>query len=241
MRVGTGRSAEAERRDALRRRLYAPDVTEAEVAAYRATRRTPVDRARIAVVAGAVLLVAAVVIVVLVSTRPPAAVAPPRASLSSAVPPALTQSTIPASASMRLAFVGALQEGRSAGLLPFFLAHPTARPANLRTNGRADSTEYSGHGSSTIALDPSALAEHGGRVTVIVVTDRAAAFTWTAERIAQRNDRSGPVVTLATQRGSTRPGEPVASTFVYDGGAPARLALELGARVHWGAVVVFTD
>lgn len=251
----TRRPAEAARLDALRRRLYAPGVTEDDVAAYRSAEtdaasheptaplaRVVAHRTRATIVAGGVLLVVVAAAGLLV-THPLAAITAPRATSTPTptTPAGITQARVPASSSTRLMFVDLLQEGGGPGLLQYLYGHPSFLPGNLRTNSRADSTEYSGRGTSTIALDPSASAQHGGRVTVILVTDRAAAFSWSAERIAQRNDRSGPVVTLAAHPGTTRPGEPVTSTFVYDGEAPARLALNLGGAVHWGAVVVFTD
>lgn len=255
MRVDPRRPPDAERLDALRRRLYAPGVTQDDVAAYRSAEtgaasqeptappaRIVAARTRATIVAGGVVLVVAAVAALLI-THPLAAVTAPRATSTStpSTPAGITQARVPASSSTRLMFVDLLQEGGGPGLLQYLYGNPTFLPANLRTNSRADSTEYSGLGTSTIALDPSASAQHGGRVTVILVTDRAAAFSWSAERIAQRNDRSGPVVTLASHPGTTRPGEPVTSTFVYDSSAPARLALNLGGTVHWGAVVVFTD
>lgn len=257
----TRRPAEAARLDALRRRLYAPGVTEDDVAAYRSAEtdaasheptappaRVVADRRRAVIVAGGVLLVVVAVAALLI-THPLAAITASRAasratstsSPSSSPSAGIAQAAVPASSSTRSTFVHLLREGEGPGLLQYLYENPTFLPGNLRTTSRADSTEFSGSGTSTIALDPSASAQHGGRVTVILVTDRAAAFSWSAERIAQRNDRSGPVVTLASHPGTTRPGEPVSSTFVYDGGAPARLALDLGGAVHWGAVVVFTD
>lgn len=258
-RMETRRPAEAARLDALRRRLYAPGVTDDDVAAYRSAEtdaasheptappaRVVAHRRRAVIVAGGVLLVFAAVAALLIA-HPLAAITASRTasratSTSSPSPSAgIAQAAVPASASTRSTFVHLLREGEGPGLLQYLYENPTFLPGNLRTTSRADSTEFSGIGTSTIALDPSASAQHGGRVTVILVTDRAAAFSWSAERIAQRNDRSGPVVTLASHPGTTRPGEPVSSTFVYDGDAPARLALDLGGAVHWGAVVVFTD
>lgn len=251
----TRRPAEAARLDALRRRLYAPGVTEDDVAAYRSAEtdaasheptappaRVVAHRRRAGIVAGGVLLVVVAVAALLIA-HPLAAITAPRTTSTSTPSPSagIAQAAVPASASTRSTFVHLLREGEGPGLLQYLYENPTFLPGNLRTTSRADSTEFSGSGTSTIALDPSASAQHGGRVTVILVTDRAAAFSWSAERIAQRNDRSGPVVTLASHPGTTRPGEPVSSTFVYDGGAPARLALDLGGAVHWGAVVVFTD
>jgi hypothetical protein len=253
---------EADRSDALRRRLYAPDATAEDLAAFRATQAAPpstsppreavdpvppptVDgrhghRGRVLAAVGGVLLVAAVVGALLTTRSVGASIAPTTAASPRVAEPD-AQARIPASSAARMRFAMSLQMGDHAGILDYFLKNPTALPPMLRTPRHADSTEYSGQGSSTIALDPSALAEHGGRVTVVLVTDRTATFSWDAGRIAQHNDRSGPVVTLASHAGSAQVGEPVSVTFRYTGSPPARLSLYLDDTVKWGAVVVFTD
>ncbi|GAA4741762.1 hypothetical protein GCM10025783_11220 [Amnibacterium soli] len=261
MRVAAARSAEAERLDALRRRLYAPDVTEAEVAAYRAAAaqqqevgavasaparrartttspRTP--RRRTALIAGGAALLVAAASTVLVTTHPLAGLT---ASSSPSPSPLarLIEGEVPTSLASRSEFVASLQGGREPGLLEYLYEHRTYLPQAISTPQRAASTEYAGQGSSTIALDPSSLAQDGGRVTVFLVLDRAATYSWRAQRIAQRNDRSGPVLELAEQAGRNRAGEPTTTTFRYDGRAPTRLAVYTDETVKWGAVVVFTD
>jgi hypothetical protein len=246
---------ESERADALRRRLYAPGVTDEDVAAFRATQaevppppesedpppplRPGRGRGRALIAVGGVLLVAAVVGVLLTARSLDASIAPTTSAALSATPD--PQVRMPASSADRMRFVLSLQVGDRAGLLVYLSGHRTAIPPMLSTTSRAASTEYSGQGSSTFALDPSALAAHGGRVTVILVTDRAATFSWEAARIAQLNDRSGPVMTLGSHAGSAPVGQPVSSTFEYEGAAPTRLSLYLDETVKWGAAVVFTD
>lgn len=183
------------------------------------------------------MVVAAVV--ALLTTHPLAATT--AASPTPSATAQTTQSRIPASSTARQQFVRSLQAGGSPGLLNYLYGHPSYLPGSVPTEGREDSTEYSGRGTSTIVLDPSELAERGGWVTVIVVTDRAATFSWRAERIAQANDRSGPVLTVASHAGSARAGEPVTSAFGYSHDAPARLSVSVDGTVTWGAVVVFTS
>jgi hypothetical protein len=253
--VDAARSAEAERLDALRRRLYSPDATPEDRAAYEAAEvaagaahPAPADRPaprrfRAGVLVGAVLLVVAGV-AGLVTTHPLTPLTTPSATpavTATAAAAAAGDERIPAASASRLRFIRALRSGDRAGLLDYLYGHSPLIPAEIRTTGRADSTEYVGLGSSLIALDPSRLAERGGRVTVIIVSDRPATYSWQAERVAQSNDRSGPVVEVASHRGSTRPGEPVSFTFRYGDGAPGRLALQLDDAVRWGAAVVFTD
>ncbi|WP_147392065.1 hypothetical protein [Amnibacterium setariae] len=258
---------DAARLDALRRRLYAPDVTEADVAAYRAAqaraedapaahpvravRRTspaaasaarPEVSRRTALVAaggGAAAIAAAVVVL---TGRPFAGlVAQDARPAPTATARRIGAAVLPASLGTRRRFVAALQGGGQAGLLEYLYGHPVLLPASMRSYARADSTEYSGQGTTTIALAPSRLAEAGGRFTVVLVTDRAATFSWRAERIAERNDRSGPVVLVGSHAGSGRAGEPTSFTFAYDVGAPLRLVVYTDETVKWGAVVAFTE
>ena len=262
MRVGATGTTEAERLDALRRRLYAPDVTEAEVAAYRAAagRRAaaeapaqehrgrptraaaPHGRRRLVGGGVAVLLVAAG-IAVLVTTHPLAAFtgAAPSPTPSVTRLPRLIEGEVPTSIASRAEFVSALQGGREPGLLEYLYEHRTYLPAAISTPRRAASTEYAGQGSSTLALDPSDLTQAGGRVTVFLVLDRPATYSWRAQRAARLQDPSGPVLELAEQAGSNRAGEPTTTTFRYEGRAPTRLAVYTDETVKWGAVVVFTD
>lgn len=248
--------AEAARLDALRRRLYAPGTTEADLAAYRAAEQAVVVaapaaerrivrsrslRRRILVAAGAAVLVVGGGSALVVG-RPLAAISGTGPSASPTVAAAIVdEAELPASATDRATFVRVLQAGDDPGLLTYLYEHPGFLPPSLRTQVRAASTEYSGQGTSTIALDPSDLTRHGGRVSVILVLDRAGTYSWRAQRIAQTNDRSGPVVELGAKAGTGRAGEPTSATFRYSGTAPARLALYVDETVKWGAVVVFTD
>jgi len=262
--VGATRTTEAERLDALRRRLYAPDVTEAEVAAYRAAaersaeaeapahdhrgrpaaaaKRVPHGR-RALLGGGVAALLVTAGIAVLVTTHPLAAFTGAAASPTPSVTAAtrLIEGEVPTSVASRAEFVSALQGGREPGLLEYLYEHRTYLPAAISTPRRAASTEYAGQGSSTLALDPSDLTQAGGRVTVFLVLDRPATYSWRAQRVAQLKDPSGPVLELAEQAGSNRAGEPTTTTFRYEGRAPTRLAVYTDETVKWGAVVVFTD
>ncbi|WP_375387551.1 hypothetical protein [uncultured Amnibacterium sp.] len=243
--------------DDLRRRLYAPGASAADVARYRTLAGPepepgtaapspdprpdpPARRRRTALLAAGGLLTALAVgaagIAVAGGRGPdPAATRTPPAV---AVP---VQTTLPIEVAARVGFVRALASGGDAGLLQFFLDNPDARPDAIRTISRAASDEYHGTGSGTIALEPSALAERGGRMTVLVVLDDAAKFEWRATRLAQSNDRSGPEVPVDRRSGLLQPGEVGTTTIAYRSGAPTSLLVLVGEGVRWGAVVVFTD
>ena len=241
--------------DDLRRRLYGPDASAEDVARFEAARvepdaaSDPPDAPRPprrgrraafsgAVLAGAVLAVAIALAVGAVLGRPTAR---PTASASASPSPTIVEGQLPVAAGARAVFVSALASGAKAGLLDSLSAHPNLLPPELRTVGRADSIEYSGDGPTTLALSPSALAERGGRATVILVLARTGAYAWRATRVAVRADHSGPEPVVASFGGATEAGAPVTATFGYDRGAPSRLAVRVAGGTRWGAVVVFTD
>lgn len=255
---------DGERLDALRRRLYAPGATEADITAYRTAieqdeeptdqpiadvARPAVRRRRAvawaAVAAAAVLVVAALGVTAVAQLRPLAGETerPDATTATTGAPEAEAEAegTIPTSAAVRLAFVRALRSGRTPGLLNYVFEHPEYRPSTLRTTGAAASNEYSGQATHTIALDPPSSTANGGWMTVIVLLDSDTPFSWQAERIDQRDDRSGPVVPVGSHRGSARAGVPISATIPYTGAAPTRLAVFVDESVRWDVVVVFPD
>ncbi|GAA2753645.1 hypothetical protein [Amnibacterium kyonggiense] len=230
--------------DALRRRLYAPGVTAQDVARYEAAAGVPEAapapasppaaprRPRRAALIGVAVLAAAVLVgATLAVARTTEHRATPSASPTATIPEVI-DARVPLAASMRTALVARLRAGRSAGMLDLVEADPGLRPPQLTTVGRAASTEYSGTGPTVLRLDPSALAERGGRATVIVVLAGTGGYTWRADR----GERL-----IAAHASAAQAGAPVASTFAYGPGAPDRLLLLVPDRARWGAVVVFTD
>lgn len=228
-----------ERLDELRRRLYAPDATEADVVAYRAARSAddqagdgappPPARRRSAARLGAIATATLVVVagaVVLAVAHPPA----PTPSRTAPAP----AGRIAVPASVRNGFVRDLETGADPGLLAYLDAHPAA----LRTRVRTDRTESTGVGPTTLALAPPTTTERAGHVTVVLVTDRQVAYEWRATVIAASNDRSGPEPSVATHDGRAASGEPVSGTVGYEGGVPTALTLLLPTGVRWAAVVL---
>ena len=234
--------------DELRRRLYAPDVTDADLAAYRAAesaeepatavagtaRRLPLAGRAGAIVAATLLVAAGVVAVGIAHPFAASIPAPSPASSTSA-------GRIAVSADVRDGFIRDLRADVDPGLLAYLDAHPAALLEALRTAGRADSTEFTGVGPSTLSLSPTSAAEKAGHVTVVLVTDRRVAYDWRATTVAVSNDRSGPEPAVAVHAGRADPGAPVSGTVGYSGGVPTRLTLLLSTGVRWAAVVVYTD
>ncbi|MGT2427161.1 hypothetical protein [Amnibacterium kyonggiense] len=233
--------------DALRRRLYEPGSTAADVEAYRAAEAERLGaaeepagsvaarrgRRRGPLVAGALLVAGAAVAALAVLARPEV----PSPSASTAAP----AGTIAVSAGTRARFVSALEAGQDPGLLSWLFEHPEARDAALLGEGRADSTAFTGDGPTTLMLSPTSEKERAGHITVVLLTDRDARYVWQATVVAESNDRSGPDPAVAEHDGSAGRGAPVTGTVGYDGGVPTRLTLLLPTGIRWAAVVVYSD
>jgi hypothetical protein len=238
--------------DDLRRRLYVPGASPEDVGRYEAAAGRPEGdleptlpagrrsrSRRIAAVVGT--LVAGVALAVGVAAVVGAVAGGPRPAPSASPSPAVLVMQLAAPAPARAAFDAALGSGRQAGLLQYLYRHPDRLPPAILTVGRADSTEYSGEGPTTVSLSPSALAERGGRVTVILVLGRTGRYQWRSIRVAATNDVVGPGAAVTSDGGELQAGAPVAGTFSYGRGAPSRLRVVVADRTRWGAVVVFTD
>jgi hypothetical protein len=245
--MSTG-SPESPGLDDLRRRLYGPNASAEDVARYEAAAgdpaadpeppaRRPPGRRWIPV-AGGVLAVAGVLAVGVGACRPTPSPAP---TASPAPTSGVIVAQLPAAAPVRTAFEEALAAGGDSGLLQYLYGHPDLLPPAIRTVGRADSTEYSGEGTTTLSLSPSALAERGGRATVILVLARSGRYEWRSIRVAGTGDGFPSGVAVTSAGGEAQAGAPVAGTFTYGRGAPSRLTVAVADRTRWGAVVVFTD
>jgi hypothetical protein len=150
------------------------------------------------------------------------------------------QSLLPIGATTRAAFVQSLEAGGDAGIGVHLYEHPEARPAAVRTVTRAAADEYHGTGTTTVSLSPTRLAQHGGRVTVVVVLDRDARFAWSLTRVAS-DGSDQPEQVVGVQRGALSAGAAATGTAGYDAAAPDRITVLVAADVRWGVLVAFTD
>ena len=237
---------------ALRRRLYAPGATDADVTRYRAAvdadaaargaepgpqlADAPVPRRRVDRRTALLLLGAALVVAVAVLPR-----LAPAAPIPSAARPVLRTTTLPLPETVRSGFVAALVTGRSAGLSDVLTQHPGFRPRALSAIVRSDVEEHDATGATAVVLDPSEEAAHGGRMTVLLLLSTAGSARWQASRIVIRDDGTQYHQDVADARLGLLAGTPLATTFRYRGAAPDQLAVDAPAGVHWDAVVVFSD
>ncbi|MGN6743467.1 MAG: hypothetical protein ACTHJL_09255 [Amnibacterium sp.] len=241
--------------EALRRRLYRPDATDADRARYRelvraevrpdtqdgpseeppGTAGSPARRGRPLLVGAAVTVVVALLAVgIAVTARPASAPAPTPTG------PAFGDTGFLVPADARAAFVHALLAGRPAGLLRYVFDHPDALPPQLRTVGRADSVESSGTGHGEVVLEPSAAADRGGRLTIAVTVARPVDVSWTCIRTHAATTQAYFEV-LDAEHLTAEPGLPAVRTFTYGGEAPTIVAVQVPTGVHWDVVAVFTD
>lgn len=232
--------------DALRRRLYAPDATDSDVARYVAIApplpdalpepATAPPRRRHGLALAGAGLIGAALLGVLAATLAGGSVAAPRPSAR--VTPTPPVDAVLTTATSRDTFVASLDDGDAAGLAPYFLAHPESLPGPLRTTTRADSDEYHGSKDTAITLDPSPAALRGGRLTVVIVAARDTELRWNAT--AEGDGRLVNVPGAARVLHLTA-GVPVSATVRYSGEAPSTLVVIDRADVPWGALVTFTN
>ena len=245
--------------DALRRRLYAPDVTPEEIERYRAlvAERTvdgpatddrapdapasgpPHGRRRIVLAALSTLAVVGLAAVGVGEASRPHPAPVPTATSAPRGPSSFDGSSVAVPAPVRAMFVKELRAGRSAGVLRYLYEHPDALPAQLRTPGRADSYERFGVSTAYVFLFPSPAAQRGGRLTVAVTLATAVPV----QLRALRADSGMQSFIERLDDGAVRgvPGLPMVRTVVYDGEAPTVLELIVPRGVRWDVVAVFTD
>ena len=231
--------------EALRRRLYAPGADEQDLVRYRAAlpatqpapaaapapRRSRVRRTA-PVVGGVLLVVGLIAALPLVQRTAVGPVSTPR-------PTPMATLRVPAAASAR--FVQALAAGRPPEVAQYLLLHPRVRPPAVAAASRAIVHEDLGTGPFTVPLHPDLAAEAGGRLTVIVMTDRALPLRWTVSRTAVRPDHRRYEQTVGEQTLHPQPGALLHSTVRYGGAAPQALHVDVQDGVRWDVVTVFTD
>lgn len=221
--------------EALRRRLYAPGASAADLGRFEAAavrqdedadpavppedREPEVPRRRrlVAAVACGLVAVAAVVVVGLVL----------RAAQPVGTPPDL----VATSAADRAAFVDDLREGADAGIAAWLLTHRGL--PRLRDATRYTTVEDRGTGAFDLRLRPPGLVAGSGRATVLLVVDAGTDVGWTVSAGGRALLRRG---------GAEDAGALTATTFGYRSGrTPDALAVDVPAGVRWGAAVVYTD
>jgi hypothetical protein len=231
--------------EVLRRRLYAPGASAADVERYRglgiAVRvvppedRPPVARRRsparlLRPVALAVVILAGLALVrVAAREATPVTVPVVRAATAVAMP-----------ATDRAAMRTALAERDDVAVAGLLLAYRV--PPALRTATRSLLVEQTGSGTATVPVDPQSSRVFRGRATVLLVLDRAARAGWTTSW--RRVDGSG-VRTLERQQersGLQSAGEPTSATYRYGSGEqPVQVRVDAPDGVRWAVEVVFTD
>lgn len=231
--------------DDLRRRLYTPDVTADDVERYAALVKDPgpapesppPPRSPVRLLVGIGAAVAVVAGTVVLAALPHPDPQPSPRPISSATAPA-GDFVLAFPASVQTAFVTHLRSGRSAGLLPWFRAHPGYVPQQVRTAARAAFEEHFGAGPGMFGITPSASAQHGGRLVVAVTVDRA---TTVDLQVVRADSGMQSFIERLDGGAPATPGQPIVRTVVYDGEAPTIVEVTLPKGVHWDVVTALTD
>lgn len=224
--------------EGLRRRLYAPGASTADVDRYRevapqpAAREAP-RRRRLARVVPGVLMVLVVSGILLAG-------AAARSVTPAVVPVVAAPTVLQVSDADRRAIREALAARDDIAVAGFLLARRA--PPALRTATRSLIVEQTGTGPATVGVDPESAAAFRGRATVLLVLGRAGEAGWTT--FWRRVDASG-IRTLERQQqraGRQEAGDLTTATYRYGSGEqPVKVRVRAPAGVRWAVEVVFTD
>ena len=234
--------------EGLRRRLYAPGASSADLERYRGTgpaRHLPVavaDPARLPppVRRRTSALVVPLVVAVLVVGAFVVARGAGRSATASIVPVVAAPTGLTISPDDRQAVRDALASRDDAAVASFLVSHRA--PPALLTASRSLLVEQTGTGTATVGVDPESAAAFRGRATVLLVLGRSSDAGWTTFR--RTVDASG-ARTLEPQRerrGPQAAGGLTTDTYRYGSGAqPVEVRVGAPKGVRWAVEVVFTD
>ena len=227
-------SEEEARLDALRRRLYRADATEADRQRYEAERIATIEPEPLAA-----------------AEEQPAARRPRRGAVVLAAVVAgglgLTLGVVvaqPATERAKPAPAKVLQQSISDAQRFTIDTAGVRGPTSVATAilGTAlIGQRFEGHGPAVVPVDLLPGSFDGGRAMVVLTAAQPAPTAWRALRVVTRSDFSSFPVVMA--HGTADPGTIVAtpSTFVYPGAPPARIAVEAPDDVRWTLLVAATS
>lgn len=223
--------------ETLRRRLYAPGASPADLDRYRSTgagvprsaaRTPPRRRGRVVVV----LIVAAL-------TATVGGVATARLA-ADAGPPVPAPTPVAMTAVERQEIAEQLARGDAAGIAAYLITHPS--PPGLRTATRFDTVERHGVGDTVVTLSPVLTEAVQGRATVLVALARTGRAGWTAQRRTVDAAGRQRTVRQAERAGTQEAGALTTHTFRYPSGErPIELHVQVPEGTRWGIAVVFSD
>lgn len=240
---------DGEDREALRRRLYRPGASPADVAAYAgredprpaplSPERAPVPPVRSRRLPAVAVLTAAVLIAAVALTRAghPARERP--APDPTPTPAAVVETVVRTATADRNGFVRALTAADRAGIGPWLDRHAERLPGVLAQATRSDTLEFTGSGSRTLLLDPPSVGDDGGHVTVLAVTAVDARLTWTL--LGDAPDLARGAV-AGTRTAVQRAGALTSSSVDWlPGRRPGTLLVVAPDGVRWGVAAVFSS
>lgn len=229
--------------EGMRRRLYAPGASTADVDRYRGLgvvqRAVPLEDRRQVLRRRPRILVPAVV-AALVLSGIAVATGAARSAIPVVVPVVRAPTAIAIGPGDRETVVEALGAQDDVTVAGFLLDH-RATP-ELLTATRSLLVEQSGIGSATVQVDPESASAFRGRATVLLVLDRSVRAGWTT--YWRRVEASG-ALTLERQQqraGQQPAGGLTAATYRYGSGEqPVEVKVQAPTGVRWAVEIVFTD
>ena len=253
MRLDSERTASTREVDALRRRLYAPDATAADLERYRAVEQVDaapgttepaagtshVRRGPVLSAAGVLVVLGVAAVGLALGTSAPTAT-PTLAPAPSAAPPTQVVADYEALAippAVRTAFVEEVRRGRPIGLQQYFTDHPAQQPRQVLSGLRENSVEQAGTGSAVLDIPTAGAAGDGGQLTLVLTVDRPTTAQWSLVAPGNRDD--GDRIALDDVQGL--PGQPAVASLPYTPLRPTSLAITVPAGVHWDLMTIFTD
>ena len=217
--------------DALRRRLYRADASDADLRRYLDERgplpeseeplaalRRPRHGPAIAALASALAICAVTTGVLL--HRPATAPATP------ATPAATKAAQVVVDAG----------DGRLLPIDPDHLSGP-ARTAIDIAGQAASAQRFDGLGVQAVPVGLPGAEFGTERAVVVLYSDRASTVSWRVLRLATRRDWSSYQQVLASGRVATHPDSGTPDTFSYAGGPPTEVLVEAPPDLHWTLLV----
>ena len=225
----------------LRRRLYAPGASAADVERFHGAEAAPRDvvvevappppaRPRRLLPLLAVGVLGLMVVVGLAVAR---ATTASQAAIQAPTPVRMT-------ADDRQEIEHNLADGNGAGIAAFLLTHRA--PRGLVDVRRAFTVERTGTGDGVAEIAPVTAETFQGHATVLLALERSGEAGWTLYRRQVDPTGEQQLVAQRQRRGAQDAGALTTDTFRYaSGDRPVQVHVEAPAGVRWGIAIVFSD
>lgn len=115
--------------------------------------------------------------------------------------------------------------------------HPERPVTGVRLTGSPTAQQFHGRGAGSAQLEARGLPSSEGRLDVLLTTADDAPVLWTATRVDTGPGSIVNVRVLAEHNGTQRRAVPVPVSFLYAGGPPTEVHVQVPSGVAWSLVV----